>query len=125
MQVLLDTHIYLWFVGADKLLPTEAISIMDSAEAIYVSSATLWEIAIKVRTGKLKVELDELVEKMGPSGFHSLPILPSHTTLIAKLPMHHRDPFDRMLVAQAISEEIWLLTSDRQLRQYSDRVVHV
>lgn len=98
---------------------------MASAEAIYVSAASLWEIAVKVRIGKLKADPEELVAKLTASGFHPLPVLPQHTLPVAQLPLHHADPFDRMLIAQAISEQIWLLTTDSQLPQYTELVLRV
>jgi PIN domain nuclease of toxin-antitoxin system len=129
MQLLLDTHIYLWIylwsVSNDPRLSKDARVLMASATAIYVSSISLWEIAIKVRQGKLQADLVDLVDKLEPSGFLPLPVLPIHAVPIAAMPLHHRDPFDRMLVAQATAEQLWLLTADAQLSQYSNLVIRV
>lgn len=106
-------------------MPAKATKLIESADAIYISSASLWEIAIKVRLGKLKADLQEMVDDLEPSGYRVLPVFPQYAVTVAQLPMHHRDPFDRMLVAQAMSEQIWLLTSDSQLPRYSDLVLKV
>ena len=125
MRFLLDTQIYLWLVTGDPRLPSKATKLLDSAESTFVSSASLWEIAIKVRLGKLKGDVQEMIDDLEPSGYRALPVLPHHTVAVAQFSLHHRDPFDRILIAQAISEQIWLLTTDAQLPQYSDRVIRV
>jgi PIN domain nuclease of toxin-antitoxin system len=98
---------------------------MDSAEAVYVSSVTLWEIAIKVRIGKMQADPEELVRRMDESGLIELSVRFTHAVEMAKLPLLHRDPFDRMLVAQAISESLFLITADNQLPQYSNLVIRI
>ena len=108
-----------------KLLSPLARKQMRAAEAVHVSAASLWEIAIKASLGKLIVDSDVLEEQLGVAGFQPLPITWQHTTQVRKLPMHHRDPFDRMLVAQAVSEPLHFLTHDAALRAYSDLVMVV
>jgi PIN domain nuclease of toxin-antitoxin system len=125
ISFLLDTQIYLWLVSGDERLPDKATSLLTRADAIYVSSATLWEIAIKVRIGKLKADVEEMVNDLEPSGYRELPIYPYHAIGVAKLPMLHSDPFDRLLVAQAITENMWLLTADKHLPQYTKLVIRV
>jgi PIN domain nuclease of toxin-antitoxin system len=125
MHILLDTHIYLWHVSDDELLTREAKSLILGAESIHISAASLWEIAIKVKLGKLKADLDRLIEEMESSGFVELPITSRHAAQVAKLPLHHTDPFDRLLIAQAVSEPFYLVTTDSQLPQYSSLVIQV
>ena len=105
MRVLLDTHAFLWFVLDDpKLSASARLLIEDPVNDVLVSAASLWEIAIKVRLGKLDLRssYDDFI-KRGITGndFVLLPIEPRHTSLLTTLPMHHKDPFDRLLVAQA------------------------
>jgi PIN domain nuclease of toxin-antitoxin system len=125
MHLLLDTHIYLWHVTDDPLLSDQARALILAADTIHISAATLWEIAIKVRLGKLNADLERLIAKMQSSGFRELPVTSLHTAQVAKLPLLHSDPFDRMLVAQAMSEPLHLLTADNQLPQYSSLVIRV
>ncbi len=98
---------------------------MNEAEEVFVSSASIWEVAIKVRLGKMNADPQELFDQIERNGFQELPVLSRHALLVAKLPMHHTDPFDRLLVAQAMSEPLHLLTADPQLRQYSELVIQV
>ena len=125
MKLLLDTHLVLWAMQDSKQLSTAARRQIRAAEANYVSAASLWEIAIKSSLGKLSIDSDMLEEQLDAAGFHALPITWQHTAQVRKLPMHHRDPFDRMLVAQAVSEPLRLLTHDEGLRVYSDLVTVV
>jgi PIN domain nuclease of toxin-antitoxin system len=125
VQVLLDTHIFYWTLYERTKQPPLATKLMLEADAVYVSAASLWEIAIKVRLGKLKVDIDEMIATIAPAGFLTLPVTPQHAAQIAGLPLHHTDPFDRMLVAQALSQPLHLLTVDSQLPQYSSLVIQV
>jgi len=125
MILLLDTHIVYWYFYDDARIPRRALELMNSAEAVYVSSVTLWEIAIKVKTGKMQADVEELLRRMDESGLLELPMSFAHAVEVAKLPLVHRDPFDRMLVAQAISESLFLITADSQLPQYSNLVIRV
>jgi PIN domain nuclease of toxin-antitoxin system len=108
-----------------RALSVSARKRMRAAEAVYVSAASLWEIAIKAMLGKLAIDSDELEEKLAEAGFLQLPISWQHAVQLRKLPMRHRDPFDRMLISQAISEPLHLLTHDSTLTQYSDLVTLV
>jgi PIN domain nuclease of toxin-antitoxin system len=125
MQILLDTHIVYWHIYEPKRLPAMARQLMIDAEAIYVSSASIWEIAIKSRLGKITANPYRIQQRIEPSGFFELPVLSRHAVLVADPPLYHADPFDRILVAQAISEPLYLLTVDPQLRQYSELVIQV
>ena len=125
MKLLLDTHLVLWAMQDSKQLSIAARKQILAAEANYVSAASLWEIAIKASLGKLAVDSDVLEEQLDAAGFQALPVTWQHTAQVRKLPMRHRDPFDRMLIAQAMGEPLRLLTHDPELRAYSDLVTVV
>ena len=99
--------------------------LIESADEVYVSAASLWEVAIKARLGKIEADPDELVAAIELSGFIELPVRASHAAAVARLAMHHTDPFDRLLVAQAVAEPLKLVTADAVLARYSDLVVLV
>ena len=122
MRLLLDTHIFLWYLAASRKLPKPVLSRIEVADVVFISAATIWEAAIKIKQGKLEANVDDLYEGISSSGFVELPITATHSILAANLPEHHRDPFDRMLIAQAMSEPLKLLTADGLLRQYSELV---
>lgn len=122
MNFLLDTHVFIWAVDDDPRLSAAAWSMIEEADAVYVSSASIWEAAIKYQLGKLKVAPNRLLEAVAPSGFLELSISSRHAAAVANLPPIHRDPFDRLLLAQAISEPLHFLTADEQLAQYSELV---
>ncbi|MBF6029130.1 type II toxin-antitoxin system VapC family toxin [Pseudomonas sp. P115] len=125
MRVLLDTHILLWTLNDDPRLSGKARKVIENAAEIYVSAATFWEMAIKVGLGKLKVDLDDIREHCLESGFVELPITSEHTIAVKDLEHHHKDPFDRLLVATAISEPMKLLTADPQISQYTSLAIQV
>ncbi|MGA2570683.1 MAG: type II toxin-antitoxin system VapC family toxin [Terracidiphilus sp.] len=122
-RILLDTHVLLWLVDGGPRLTTEAKKLIRDAERVFVSAATIWEVAIKVRLGKLRVNPDELIEEMQRIGLEELPVYARHAKEVAKLPLYHRDPFDRLIVAQAKTDMLRLVTNDAQLTPYSDLVV--
>ena len=123
MRLLLDTHIFLWVVTGNSALKSPARRIIEGAEQVYVSAASIWEIAVKSRLGKIDAEVSGLVEAIDASGLLELPVRAMHAAGVAKLPLHHTDPFDRLLIAQAISEPLRLLTADAMLARYSDLVL--
>ena len=125
MHLLLDTQIVLWLISKDRRLTQDAQLLIDQGESRHVSVATLWEIAIKVKLGKLNVDLDKLIGNLKPSGFMELPVYSRQTAQVGQLPLFRGDPFDRMLVAQAICESLFLITADSQLPQYSSLVIKV
>ena len=122
MRILLDTHIYLWWVKGDNKLSQAAKAIILNAADVYVSSASIWEVCIKTKLGKLEANVDELVEAIDGSGFSELPITAKHASEVYRLPHLHRDPFDRILISQAISEPLRFLTADETLQAYTDLV---
>jgi len=126
MNLLLDTHIVLCWLGDHPRLPSKARELIaDEANNVSVSVASLWEIAIKAGRGRLGVSVDEVEQAARDSGFDILAIEAAHVRMLAVLPQKHRDPFDRMLIAQARSEPRYLLTSDKLLRGYGETVLMV
>jgi PIN domain nuclease of toxin-antitoxin system len=125
MRLLLDTHIFLWAVQGNASLQPRVRRMMEAAEQIYVSAASIWEIAIKTRLGKIEASAVDLVDAIEASGFLELPVRARHAVRVADLPLHHTDPFDRLLVSQAMVEPLRLLTVDTVLCQYSDLVTLV
>jgi PIN domain nuclease of toxin-antitoxin system len=125
MRILLDTHIYLWWLEDSSLLSPAARKIITDAENVYVSAASLWESVIKISLGKLEAEPAELAAGIRESGFEPLSITPEHTLALTRLAHLHKDPFDRMLLAQSLSEPLRLLTTDSQLPPYSELVIKV
>ena len=118
MKLLLDTHVFLWWMGDHKSLTTKAVSaIKDGKNAVFVSAVTAWEISIKKSLGKLKAP-DELIEALEANRFLQLPITIQHGLVAGDLTRHHDDPFDRMLIAQAQLEHLTLITHDVQMKQY-------
>lgn len=123
MRLLLDTHIFLWAVAGARQLKPAARELIESADEVYVSAASIWEVAIKVRLGKIDADLEELALAIRASGFSELPVTAVHAAGVAGLAAHHNDPFDRLLIAQALAEPLRLLTADAVLEQYSDLVL--
>lgn len=125
MQLLLDTHLILWWQGTRARVPRAALDLIEGTDdPVYVSRASLWEIAIKVNQGKLRVDLPRFCEKVATDGFTWLPIENAHLLRLAKLPLlpGHKDPFDRLLIAQSASEPLVFLTADAGLARYGDLV---
>ncbi len=122
MRLLLDTNVLLWWLSDDPKLSPAARTRIQNAQEVYVSSASIWESAIKAGIGKLDIDVDLLAAEINNSGFIELPVTARHAAKVTHLPNIHRDPFDRMLVAQAISEPLTLLTADEKLRGYTDLV---
>lgn len=125
MRILLDTHIYLWWCEDSPALSQKARRMIEEAETVYISSATLWEVAIKIGIGKFEGNLDDLARNIQASGFDELPVKIAHTIELPRLVSYHKDPFDRMLIAQAISEPLQLVTHDATLANYTPLVVLV
>ena len=125
MRLLLDTHTFLWFITNDPQLSAAARALIaDPANEILISPASYWEIAIKVRLGKYPLSapyLTFITQGIDDNGFTVLPIEPKHTEVLTTLPLHHRDPFDRLIVAQAMVEGISVVSVDPQLDAYSIR----
>ena len=122
MRILLDTQLYLWFVADSAKLSSKARKYITDAEEVFVSAASIWEAAIKIGLGRLEVSIDNLIQGIEGSGFIELPITARQSATVANLPSYHRDPFDRLLLAQALYEPLRLLTVDPSLIPYSDLV---
>ena len=126
MKLLLDTHILLWWLNDDEKLPEKAHQLISHVDnAIYVSHISLWEIQIKVMTGKLHADLKAIIEQLPVNDFLELPSHVNHFIALSQLPSYHQDPFDRMLIAQAISEPLHLLTHDKNVSLYSESIILV
>lgn len=123
MRLLLDTHIFLWAVSGSPSLKPPVRRVIEGADAVYVSAASIWEVAIKARLGKLQADPVELAAAIDASGFVELPVRATHAAAVAQLALHHNDPFDRLLIAQALAEPLRLVTVDAALAQYSDVVM--
>lgn len=122
MRLLLDTHVFLWYLADSHELSNRMRAYIADADEVFVSAASIWEAAIKVGLGKLEAPVDGLVSGIQASGFQELPVLSRHAVWVASLPQVHRDPFDRLLIAQAIDGPLKLLTGDPVLREYTDLV---
>lgn len=125
MRLLLDTQIFVWATIGDRRLGPKAREFLSNAAQIYVSVASIWEIAIKARLGKIDADPRRMVDAIGESGFLELPVSALHAAGVERLPPHHGDPFDRLLVAQALAEPLRLVTVDRMLEQYTDLVIRI
>jgi len=120
MRILLDTHIFIWATTDDARLSPLARDLMLAATEVYVSAASIWEISIKSRLGKIDADPDVMVRAIATSGFRELPVSAAHAAQIARLPhaADHKDPFDRLLVAQSMVEPLVLLTADPKVVAY-------
>jgi PIN domain nuclease of toxin-antitoxin system len=118
MRLLLDTHVLIWWLAGDKnILPRVRDQIAHPDNEIFISIASAWEIAIKKTSGRLKAP-DDLAEQIERHAFTPLPITLHHALQAGALPLHHRDPFDRMLIAQAMCEELTIVTRDVRIAEY-------
>lgn len=122
MNVLLDTHAVIWFLGGSPELRPEARTAIEAADRAYVSSATIWEMAVKVARGRLEAPPD-FPDRLLDLGLLQLALEWEHARVAGGLPLHHRDPFDRMLVAQAIVERLTIVTRDDDIARYPVPVI--
>lgn len=125
MSVLLDTHLAFWWQTGHPNLSSEARKLVDASNGpVLISRVSLWELTIKAGLGKLRIDLPIFVEQVERMGFTWLPIDNSHILQVAQLPIFadHKDPFDRLLVAQSLSEPLILLTADTKLARYGSTV---
>jgi len=117
VRLLLDTHALLWWLADEGLSPRARAAIADPDNLVAVSAASAWEISIKKALGKLAAP-DDLDEQLRSGGFTALPISIAHATAAGRLARHHEDPFDRMLIAQALSESLSIVTRDKRFDDY-------
>ncbi|RDG34229.1 type II toxin-antitoxin system VapC family toxin [Streptomyces corynorhini] len=123
MRLLLDTHVVLWWLDDSPELSGEIKDLLDTEPAVYVSAISAWEIAIKQSLGKLDGP-EDLAERVRDSQFTGLPVTAGHGVRASRLPAHHRDPFDRILIAQAQIEGMSLVTRDKWIPEYDVPIVH-
>lgn len=123
MNLLLDTHIAIWSATNSPKLSHSARNIIERASARYISAASIWEMALKSR--KLKIDVVQLAERFAGVGILALPITWEHAVRSGEIAAAHPDPFDRLLLAQAMHEPMHLITSDAALARYSDNVIQV
>ena len=126
MGYLLDTHTFLWFIGGNNELSQQAKSIIQKPEnTMYLSIASFWEIAIKLSIGKLAIDIpfDELKKEADNNDFRLLPIQYEDTSILTTLELFHKDPFDRILIAQAIQNNLTMITKDSNFDSYTVKIV--
>jgi PIN domain nuclease of toxin-antitoxin system len=124
VKLLLDTHALIWWLSDDDRIGVQARALIaDPANDVLVSVVSLWEIVVKVRVGKLEADIREIEGACNRSGFISIDVRPDHLRVLATLPMHHRDPFDHLLIAQAMAEDAAFVTDDRHAARYPVRAV--
>ncbi|MBS1594971.1 MAG: type II toxin-antitoxin system VapC family toxin [Bacteroidetes bacterium] len=120
-EYLLDTHAFLWFINADPQLSINALDAISVSENIcYLSIASLWEISIKLNLGKLQLKfpLADLKQQLDLNNIILLPIEFEDTTILSSLALHHRDPFDRMIIAQSVNSNLTIITRDSHFSDY-------
>jgi len=124
-NILVDTHAFIWFVEGNGRLGKEAKKRIEKAPHRFLSVASVWEIAVKVSIGKLEMSLpfERLREMLDNNGFELLPIRLAHTQRLIGLPFHHKDPFDRLLIAQAMVEKLPIVTVDGHFAKYPIEIV--
>lgn len=124
MRLLLDTHFAFWWQTGDDRVTDEVQQLVNAADEVMVSRVSLWELSIKAGLGKVRIDLPMFAAQVEKMGFSWLPIENAHILKVAELPMFddHRDPFDRLLIAQSVAEPLILLTADGKLARYGSTV---
>ena len=126
MKLLLDTHTFIWFINGDGRLSTKAKKeILKSSNSKFISMASIWEMAIKTSLGKLRINypFKEVFNQIEENGFETLSIISDHTLLVSQLEFHHRDPFDRLIIAQAIFENMKIISKDESFHKYQVKMI--
>ncbi|MCC6300921.1 MAG: type II toxin-antitoxin system VapC family toxin [Anaerolineales bacterium] len=126
MKVLLDTHAFLWWDSEPERLSEDALVLCENpSTTLLLSAASIWEMQIKIQLGKLKIDLPlaDVIEQQQENGVEILAVQSSHVLELSNLPFHHKDPFDRLLVAQARVEETAILSADPLIARYSVKVI--
>jgi len=124
MRISIDTQAFIWFVENDRQLPVKIKKELEfSGNSIIISVASLWEMAIKMSLDKLQIscDIEEMIDKIYLNGFEILPILPIHIIKLSKLDFIHRDPFDRIIISQSLSEDLQIVSSDKIFDDYGVR----
>jgi len=125
LKLLLDTHTFIWFInGDDRLSTTAKNEISKPSNLKYISIASIWEMAVKISLGKLKINypFKDIFQQIEENGFEILTVIFNHTDVLSQLEFHHRDPFDRMLIAQGISEKMAIISKDEMFRKYGVKI---
>jgi len=128
LNLLLDTHVALWAIADSPKLPKGARDMIESPKStVWISAATIWEIAIKYSLGRgdMPVSSQEALRYFRDSGYRFLSVEPEHAAAVEDLAAHHADPFDRILVAQALVEPMRLMTHDQMVALYSDTIIKI
>lgn len=126
MDLLLDTHAFLWFITGDNQLPEKIVKLIDDSDnKCFVSIASIWEIVIKLSLDKLEIKggFDTIEDFLENNDFEILPVDFSHTKKLLKFEHHHNDPFDRMIISQAIAEKLVVITKDKFFNEYKVKVI--
>ncbi len=124
MKLLLDTHVYLWWLLEDRRLIRKVHQTISSRRTtVYVSAVNIWEATIKAGLGRLELQGQDLTTEIVANGFVELPVSAQHAQAVGQLPLHHRDPFDRLLIAQAHCEGLTMVTHDTALAPYGIAVL--
>ncbi|MEP6923664.1 MAG: type II toxin-antitoxin system VapC family toxin [Pyrinomonadaceae bacterium] len=126
MRMLLDTHILIWFLEGNLLLAKSRRQVIAATNnEVFVSIASLWEIAIKISLGKLMLaqSFTDVINQLGAENIEILPIQPSHVLQVSTLPFHHRDPFDRIIIAQSNVETLPVMTDDAEFAKYGIKIL--
>jgi PIN domain nuclease of toxin-antitoxin system len=118
VRLLLDTHVLIWWLSDDRRLKRPERTAITEADGVYVSAATLWEITVKHSLGRLDLDQPALDRELEQADLTELPITWGHARAVGSLPAIHSDPFDRMLISQALTENVTLLSYDRLVQQY-------
>ncbi len=126
MNLLIDTHAVIWFIADNPKLPKSTKQIIeDSNNTCYISIASYWELAIKHTLGRLELssDLENIFQIIEETGFQILPITTSHILRNSSLPLHHQDPFDRIIIAQAIEEQLTIVGKDHEFNNYAIKLI--
>ncbi|SAL01421.1 PilT protein-like protein [Caballeronia pedi] len=118
IRLLLDTHVYIWSVAKDRRMPTDFRELIAEADQVFVSTASIWELSIKSARGKLEPDGERAIDELEEQPVIVLPVQLKHAKAVRTMPDLHRDPFDRLLVAQARTEVLRFLTVDCELSEY-------
>lgn len=121
MKLLLDTHVLIWWLENNKMLTKKSRQKIMEANNVYISAGAIWEIIIKSRIGKLKIP-DNLPQKLNDNAFKVLPIQDAHVYTLKAIPNYHRDPFDRIQIAQAKTENLTFVSKDKKVQGYNDTI---